>query len=838
MARRAPVALASLALLFLLAGCGGGGDEQPTDPGEPSSELTTVEVSPSSAELNALDATQDFDATARDQDGSTISGVDFSWSLTPDSVGSVDTGGTATARANGTATVEAEAQGVTGSAQLTVDQEAAAVAVSPEADTLRSEGDTTRYDAEAEDANGNPVADAAFDWAVSDTAVATVDTAGLVTAKANGTVAVAASETESGVADSASVTVALDAPTLSSVSPDPFVEEDGGTLTGEDFSPDPSSNRVLVGTLEATVTSASETELQITVPDFDCRPPRDVDVTVEVGGLASNAVSHPVEPEEAPVSVAVGEQSVTQDPGSFCLQFEETTSSESYLVGVQSASEQAGALSAVEVTSETGGGGSSAAVAPRPDGGGAAGGAAPGGLLEAGTRHARAEAQIRSWEREHLGPMVARSLPATGADPTVFAVVDSTASEDDTVNVRVPVGPDLCADFTEITGVVRKVGQHGLWVEDVANPDSGYTASDYEEMSDDFDADIHPTDTDYFGSPSDLDDNDGIALVITKEVNELDDPPLGFVFGGDLFDRSDCASSDEGELTYLRAPDPTGSVGPEYTLEEARARQPNLVAHEFTHIIQNARRFQAGDPFMSAWNAEAQAQLAEEVVGHAVTGRTTGQNYGYTVAFNANDSDETDWYRDGFVDLARWYGFEDRDNRVATAPEECSWLQEDPSPCAGRAKWYGVGWSFLRWISDHLGPNHAGGEQGLHRDLIGSSQTGYAAIEDVVGTPVPDLFPQWAGALWVDDRVSGAVERLTLPSWDLKDVEDELPETAHLKPEGFGFTDFTASFDVTSASSLYLLVEGDGRPATAVKVRAPDGSTLGSQMQLWVVRAN
>lgn len=196
----------SIGLSFLACG---GGDEQPTEPDESSPQVTSVEVSPDSAHLTALAAEQDFDATARDQNGNEMSGVSFSWSLSPDSVGAVDSNGTVTAEANGEATVEAELDGVTGSASLTVDQEVSSVAVAPDSASFDSTGETVDFDATAKDHNGNQMAGVTFTWSVKPDSVATVDSVGTVTAQKSGsaTVQAKASDVADSIADSARIVV-------------------------------------------------------------------------------------------------------------------------------------------------------------------------------------------------------------------------------------------------------------------------------------------------------------------------------------------------------------------------------------------------------------------------------------------------------------------------------------------------------------------------------------------------------------------------------------------------------------------------------------------------------
>ena len=140
-----------------------------------------------------------------------------------ESVAAVDSTGLVTAVGNGIAIVRAEAwincgtkacSVLLGSADLSVTVSQRAVrmdGVSP-SETLRALDDTLRLAARAVDANGHAVADTLLDWSSSDEAVAVVDSAGLVTAVANGrTVVTAASE---GVSSASSVTVAQQATTV------------------------------------------------------------------------------------------------------------------------------------------------------------------------------------------------------------------------------------------------------------------------------------------------------------------------------------------------------------------------------------------------------------------------------------------------------------------------------------------------------------------------------------------------------------------------------------------------------------------------------------------------
>ena len=192
-----------LAAAAWATGCGDGDSPiaPPPDPPRP----TTVVVGPATAELAALGATVQLTAEVRDQNGQTMPAAVVAWSSGNASVATVNATGLVTAAANGVATVTATSEAATGSATVTVEQAVHAVTVSPAADTLLAFGDTVRLAAEARDENGHTVAEAELSWASSDTAFATVDATGLVTAVGNGVATVTA--TSRAATGSATVTV-------------------------------------------------------------------------------------------------------------------------------------------------------------------------------------------------------------------------------------------------------------------------------------------------------------------------------------------------------------------------------------------------------------------------------------------------------------------------------------------------------------------------------------------------------------------------------------------------------------------------------------------------------
>ena len=98
--------------------CGGsdGGGRGPTEP----PAVAAVEVSPTEATIDA-GSTQQFTAIVRDGGGTALTGRTTSWSSSNNAVATVSSAGLATGVGEGAATITASSEGVSGTAQLTVE---------------------------------------------------------------------------------------------------------------------------------------------------------------------------------------------------------------------------------------------------------------------------------------------------------------------------------------------------------------------------------------------------------------------------------------------------------------------------------------------------------------------------------------------------------------------------------------------------------------------------------------------------------------------------------------------------------------------------------------------
>lgn len=447
---------------------------------------------------------------------------------------------------------------------------------------------------------------------------------------------------------------------------------------------------------------------------------------------------------------------------------------------------------------------------------------------------------MRQRERTFADRMFNTSRSGAELGRVMAATVPGTVNVGDTVTVRYPNPDDACQTFTLLRTVVRHKGTRGIWIEDVDNPQGGYASADFSSLGGMLDNQIWTTNSTYLGTPTDRDGNQRIVIVITKEINKRGNL-LGFVTSADFF--SECAASNNGEYYYGIAPDPAGTYGPVYATADALLDAPSLIAHEFAHVIQIGRRLETpgATSFPSLWEAEGQATLAEEVVGHAFTGNTTGQNYGFATAFNEPPTQPISWYVSSFVDLALYYGFQTSSARAAGAPEQCGWLGRPSNvdslgPCIGGRSLYGVSWSFLRWLSDQYGPTYPGGEAALHRALVADTRVGFATIAGVIGRPIDELLAHWAAALYLDDRFAGLDARLRFTSWNLQNIESRLFETARLSPRRPGFTGFSDPLTVIAGSSAYYHLSGANRPNMSLSFTSTGGGTLPGTTRVWIVR--
>jgi uncharacterized protein YjdB len=180
------------------------------------STIAALTVSPTSGTVLA-GSTLQLVATARDAQGTVLSGRVMTWSTSDATVATVDASGLVTGKANGSATITVAAEGRTATATLTVGTATApapapapapvaTVTVTPTASSIY-QGQGVQLQAALRDANGNVLTGRAVTWTSSNAGVASVSSTGYVTAGATGSAVITA--TSEGKSGTASVTVGV-----------------------------------------------------------------------------------------------------------------------------------------------------------------------------------------------------------------------------------------------------------------------------------------------------------------------------------------------------------------------------------------------------------------------------------------------------------------------------------------------------------------------------------------------------------------------------------------------------------------------------------------------------
>jgi uncharacterized protein YjdB len=169
--------------------------------------VATVAISPADMTLTALGQTGTLAATARDANGHAIAGATFAWSSSNAAVATVSAAGVVQAVGPGSTTVTARSGSAVGSASITVIQVVASIAITPGSVSFTALGQTVQLSATAFDAGGSPIGGVIHAWSSSNPAVATVTSAGLVTALWPGSTTITAAA--GGRSASITVTVAV-----------------------------------------------------------------------------------------------------------------------------------------------------------------------------------------------------------------------------------------------------------------------------------------------------------------------------------------------------------------------------------------------------------------------------------------------------------------------------------------------------------------------------------------------------------------------------------------------------------------------------------------------------
>ena len=164
-------------------------------------QVADIVVNPASSTLS-LNAQLPLQALVRNEAGELVPDASVTWTVENPTVVSVSPAGVVTALALGTTQVAANARGKSGLATITVQRTPVSSVVVVPNRVNAGIGSTTTLTATAYDAAQNALAGRGMVWTTSNASVATVDAAGVVTAKGKGTATITAtSEGKSGTSE-------------------------------------------------------------------------------------------------------------------------------------------------------------------------------------------------------------------------------------------------------------------------------------------------------------------------------------------------------------------------------------------------------------------------------------------------------------------------------------------------------------------------------------------------------------------------------------------------------------------------------------------------------------
>lgn len=161
-------------------------------------------------------------ATPRDAGGNTLNGRAITWSSDNSAVATVSAAGLVTAVNTGMASITATSEGASGSATVTVTVQPVATVIVSLGSSTMAVGATTQATATVKAANGVTLTGRQVSWSTDNSAIATVNSNGVVTAVGAGSTSIiATSEGRTGLATEtvfatpvASVTVSFASPTI------------------------------------------------------------------------------------------------------------------------------------------------------------------------------------------------------------------------------------------------------------------------------------------------------------------------------------------------------------------------------------------------------------------------------------------------------------------------------------------------------------------------------------------------------------------------------------------------------------------------------------------------
>lgn len=637
------------------------------------------------------------------------------------------------------------------------------LAVTPQPGVLSS-GDTVRF--VAYEYGKNALFNYPLTWGVSNSAVVTVDTGGLLTARGPGRAGVFVSA--GGKTDTIPVYVrGPSAPVVTALSDSLVAVGDTFSLKGTALGTS-MGDTVWIAGRATQLLSVTDTQIVAVVPgasQYGCASTGPVRLRVTVGReFMDTLVSLRVAPTSLP---AVGDVLRLAGIAARCTEFPIATGN--YLIGLANSDPTPQAF---DVELDSAGAEQVAAPPPWPTtfrstpmprrfltAGGPTGN--PTGLQRIMPERLRALAQ-NARLRRRLGLSLDATSPSSDA-----------ATQSGAINLmRVPVldAPSYCTEYTEIQTRTVYTGMHVLVMEDVDAPLAGTMDPALAQMGTEFDNQVFGLLTD-LGNPVAKFPGGRFVLLVTPQVNSFG--ASAFVAACDFYPMASTPSSNQAPVIYLAAPSTPGSDYTDFTPAVWQWVMPAEVVEAAAHLTTFGIRMANSAPPEEVWLDEGIALATVEIWDRQYSGSAWKGGAGYQATLYCEVRPTTPSCSGR--PYAMFSIFQLLHDYDVNAPFE---TPLGPAP-SDDPSFIGGAWWFLRSTIDR----YAGDEMGFLRALVQEpSLTGTANLSARAGQPIGILLADWTISAYGanDPSYSALPPAYTISSWNSHDIfagmHDDFPQ--------------------------------------------------------------
>ena len=358
--------------------------------------------------------------------------------------------------------------------------------------------------------------------------------------------------------------------------------------------------------------------------------------------------------------------------------------------------------------------------------------------------------------------------------------------------------PALLIDYSDHLAVYQDSAQHS---EDPVGMEPVRQMLDY------YEAHGAGTIEEYFGGVSDINGDERVNVFISPVVR---DGIAAFVWGADFLDSSACAASNQMELVYF-------GLGMFHALagapDDGHYQALGTMVHEVKHVSSLYRRSRAGS-YHPGWIEEGTAEIAGEISSRKAMEGAGGVALGAMLRRDAYPP------RDGSIITPENYAMLLRLVRTALSyTAETNSLTSNPTE---RHTFYGTSWHFHRFLGDAYGDAAGKAEASFFAALNDTSHAaGTRGIEQAAEESVETLLEEYAVAMMLNGTGAAEPER-GFRTYDFPSATSELfradyeyrPAGSYPWPgtgsEPAGFESFTYTGGLAPAGIRFHEFESDG----------------------------